>query len=89
MRLLVTGGLPFASGIVGLAGDACRNPLDRATLYTSKVRLFEDHAIRSKPHQGIVTVRGTMFNQTRKPSTYHRKGSSYPGAQTGKIAADW
>jgi len=67
MRLLVTGGLPFASGIVGLGGEIVWPKPTRPgdTLHVES-EIVEITPSRSKPHQGIVTVRGTMFNQNQE-----------------------
>ena len=66
MRLLVTGGLPFASGIVGLGGEiAWPKPTPGDTLHVES-EIVEITPSRSKPHQGIVTMRGTMFNQNQE-----------------------
>jgi acyl dehydratase len=67
MRLLVTDGLPFAGGIVGLGGEIAWPKPTRAgdTLHVES-EIVEITPSRSKPHQGIVTVRGTMFNQDRE-----------------------
>jgi acyl dehydratase len=59
MRLLVTGGLPFANGLVGLGGEIAWPRPTRP----GDILLVEITPSRSKPHQGIVTVRSTMFNQ--------------------------
>jgi acyl dehydratase len=64
MRLLVTGGLPFANGIVGLGGEiAWPRPTRPGDVLHVESEIVEITPSRSKPHQGIVTVRGTMFNQ--------------------------
>ncbi len=64
MRLLVTGGLPLADGIVGLGGDiAWPGPTRPGDVLRVESEIVEITPSRSKPHQGIVTVRGTMFNQ--------------------------
>src|SRR5882724_10752930 len=66
MRLLVTSGLPFANGIVGLGGEIAWPRPTRAgdTLHVES-EILEITPSRSKPHQGIVTVRSTTFNQNR------------------------
>jgi acyl dehydratase len=68
MRLLVTGGLPFAFGIVGLGGEIGwprpTRPGDTLHVESEVVRIAPS---RSKPDQGVVTVRSTMFNQKREP----------------------
>jgi acyl dehydratase len=67
MRLLVTGGLPFANGLVGLGGEvAWPRPTRPGDILHVESEIVEIKPSRSKPHQGIVTVRGTMFNQHRE-----------------------
>jgi len=67
MRLLVTGGLPLASGIVGLGGEiAWPKPTRPGDTLHVESEIVEITPSRSKPHQGIVTVRGTMFNQNQE-----------------------
>ena len=64
MRLLATGGLPFANGIVGVGGEfAWPRPTRPGDILHVESEIVEITPSRSKPHQGIVTVRGTMFNQ--------------------------
>jgi acyl dehydratase len=64
MRLLVTGGLPFANGLIGLGGEvAWPRPTRPGDILHVESEIVEVTPSRSKPHQGIVTVRGTMFNQ--------------------------
>ena len=67
MRLLVTGGLPFANGLVGLGGEiAWPRPTRPGDILHVESEIVEITPSRSKPHQGIVTVRSTMFNQNRE-----------------------
>ena len=67
MRLLVTGGLPFANGLVGLGGEiAWPRPTRPGDILHVESEIVEITPSRSKPHQGIVTARGTMFNQNRE-----------------------
>ena len=64
MRLMVTGGLPFADGLVGLGGEiAWPKPTRPGDLLRVESEIVEITPSRSKPHQAIVIVRGTMFNQ--------------------------
>jgi acyl dehydratase len=64
MRLLVTGGLPFANGIVGLGGEiAWPRPTRPGDILHVESEIVEITPSRSKPHQGIVTVRATALNQ--------------------------
>src|SRR6266404_8585331 len=67
MRLLVTGGLPFVNGIVGFGGElSWPRPTRPGDILRIESEIVEITPSRSKPHQGIVTVRGTMFNQNRE-----------------------
>jgi acyl dehydratase len=64
MRLLVTGGLPIANGLVGLGGDvAWPRPTRPGDILHVESEIVEITPSRSKPHQGIVTVRSTTLNQ--------------------------
>jgi acyl dehydratase len=64
MRLLVTGGLPLANGIVGVGGEiAWPRPTRPGDILHVESEIVEITPSRSKPHQGIVTVRGTTLNQ--------------------------
>jgi acyl dehydratase len=67
MRLLVDGGLPFAHGIVGLGGEvAWPRPTRPDDILHVESEIVEITPSRSKPHQGIVTVRVTMVNQNEE-----------------------
>ena len=64
MRLLVNGGLPFANGLIGLGGEiAWPRPTRPGDILRVESEIVEITPSRSKPHQGIVTVRSTMLNQ--------------------------
>ena len=64
MRLLVAGGLPFANGIIGVGGEiAWPRPTRPGDLLHVESEIVEITPSRSKPHQGIVTVRSTTLNQ--------------------------
>jgi acyl dehydratase len=64
MRLLVTGGLPFANGIVGLGGEiSWPRPTRPGDVLRVESEIVEITPSRSKPQQGVVTVRSTMLNQ--------------------------
>jgi len=64
MRLMVTGGLPLAGGMVGLSADI---KWDRPTRPGDTLRvnceIIEIAPSRSKPNQGVVTVRCVTVNQ--------------------------
>ena len=67
MRLLVDGGLPFANGIIGLGGEiAWPKPTRPGDTLQLESEIIELTPSRSKPQQGIVTVRSTMFSQDRE-----------------------
>src|SRR5918911_4239745 len=64
MRLLVTGGLPLANGIIGLGGEiAWPRPTRPGDTLQVQSEVLDISPSRSKPNQGMVTVRSTMFNQ--------------------------
>jgi acyl dehydratase len=68
MRLLVTGGIPFANGTIGLGGEiAWPRPTRAGDTLQVESEIIEITPSRSKPQQGIVTVRNTTFNQNREP----------------------
>jgi acyl dehydratase len=64
MRLLVTGGLPFATGLIGLGGEiAWPRPTRPGDILHVESEVLEIRPSRSKPMQGIVTVRNVTKNQ--------------------------
>ena len=64
MRLLVTGGLPFAAGLVGLGGEiSWPRPTRPGDILRVESEVIEITPSRSKPDRGIVTVRSTTLNQ--------------------------
>ena len=64
MRLLVTGGLPIANGLIGLGGELTwpkpTRPGDTLRVESEVVEILPS---RSKPNQGSVKVRSTTLNQ--------------------------
>jgi acyl dehydratase len=68
MRLLVTGGLPFATGLIGV-GAEIRWPRPTRSGDTLRVEseIVEILPSRSKPNQAIVRVQSTTFNQRGEP----------------------
>lgn len=67
MRLLVTGGLPLANGLVGFGGEvAWPRPTRPGDILRIETEIVEITPSRSKPHQGIVIMRATMFNQDQE-----------------------
>jgi acyl dehydratase len=64
MRLLITGGLPFASGAVGLGGEIeWPRPTRPGDILHVESEIVEILPSRSKPNQGIVRVRNVTLNQ--------------------------
>jgi acyl dehydratase len=64
MRLLATGGLPIANGLIGYGGEiAWPNPTRPGDVVHIETEVVEITPSRSKPDQGTVTVRGIMRNQ--------------------------
>ena len=68
MRLLVTGGLPLAKGIIGLGGEITwpRPTRPGDSLHVDS-EILDITPSRSKPNQAVVTVRSTMLNQKDEP----------------------
>jgi acyl dehydratase len=64
MRLLVTGGLPFAAGAVGLGCEIeWPRPTRPGDILQVEAEIIEIVPSRSKPNQGIVRVRNITRNQ--------------------------
>jgi acyl dehydratase/ribonuclease HI len=64
MRLLVTSGLPFAGGLVGLGGEiAWARPTRPGDILRVESEILEILPSRSKPNQAVVTVRNITLNQ--------------------------
>ena len=68
MRLLLTGGLPLADGIIGVGGEiAWPRPTRPGDTLRVESEILEITPSRSKPNQGFVTVRSTTLNQDQEP----------------------
>jgi acyl dehydratase len=68
MRLLVTGGLPFANGLIGVGGEvAWPKPTRPGDTLRVESEIIEIVPSRSKPNQAIVTVKSTTLNQNGEP----------------------
>jgi len=64
MRLMVTGGLSLANGIVGLGGEiAWLKPVRAGDVLHVESEILEIIPSRSKPNQAIVKVRNATLNQ--------------------------
>lgn len=68
MRLLVSGGVPFANGIVGLGGEiAWPNPTRPGDLLRLKSEILEILPWHWNSKQGVVRLKSTMSNQHGQP----------------------
>src|SRR5580658_7497129 len=68
MRLLVTGGLPFAAGAVGLGCEIeWPRPTRPGDILQVEAEIVEIIPSRSKSNQGIARVRSTTRNQKGEP----------------------
>jgi acyl dehydratase len=64
MRLLATGGLPIANGLIGFGGEiAWPKPTRPGDVLHIDSEIVEIAPSGSKPQQGVVTVRSRMLNQ--------------------------
>jgi acyl dehydratase len=70
MRLLA-GSVPLAGGIIGVGGEiSWPQPTRPGDLLRLESEITEMRPSHSKPDRGIVTLRGTTFNQNQEP-VYH------------------
>ena len=61
MRLLVTGGLPIANGLIGVGGEiAWPRPTRPGDVLKVESEIVEIRPSRSKPNQGIVSIKSVM-----------------------------
>ena len=68
MRLLVNGGLHFANGLIGVAGEIeWPRPTRPGDTLQVESEILEIKPSRSKPNQAMVTVRNTTSNQNGEP----------------------
>ena len=68
MRLMATGGLPFATGLIGLGAEiSWPRPTRPGDTLRVESEIIEILPSRSKPNQGIVTVKSVTFNQNGEP----------------------
>lgn len=64
MRLMVTGELQIANGLIGLGGEiAWPRPTRPGDVLKVESEIVEIRPSRSKPNQGIVSIRSVMRNQ--------------------------
>ncbi|HWF14244.1 MAG TPA: reverse transcriptase-like protein [Candidatus Acidoferrales bacterium] len=68
MHLMVTGGLPFATGLIGVGAEIeWPRPTRRGDTLRANSEILEITPSRSKPNQGIVKVRVITSNQNSEP----------------------
>ena len=68
MRLLVTGGLPLANGIIGLGGELTwPNPTRPGDTLRVESEILEILPSQSKANQAVVRVKSTTLNQDDEP----------------------
>jgi acyl dehydratase len=64
MRLMVTGGMNLANGVIGLGGDiAWPRPTRAGDILRVESEIVDIRPSRSKPNQGIVSVKSITWNQ--------------------------
>lgn len=67
MRLLA-GSVPLAGGMVGVGGEiSWPRPTRPGDLLHVESEIIEIRPSHSKPDRGVVTLRGTTFNQNQEP----------------------
>ena len=67
MRLLVTGGLPLAEGIIGLGGEIeWPKPTRPGDIVQMESEITEIIPSQTKPGRAIVKIRATMLNQNQE-----------------------
>ena len=67
MRLLVTGGLPIANGVIGVGGEiAWPRPTRPGDTLQVESEILHILPSRSKPNQAMVTVKSTTYNQDKQ-----------------------
>ncbi len=68
MRLLVTSGPVFAAGSIGLGGEiAWPRPTRPGDMLHVESEVVDITPSRSKPNQGVVTLRSSTINQSGEP----------------------
>jgi acyl dehydratase len=64
MRMLTAGGLPIATGVIGVGGEIeWPRPVRAGDELRVETEVLEIKPSRSKPNQAVVTVRSTTTNQ--------------------------
>ena len=64
MRMLTDGGIPIATGVIGIGGEiAWPKPMRPGDMLRVESEVLAIAPSRSKPNQAIVTIRSTTANQ--------------------------
>jgi acyl dehydratase len=68
MRMLTAGGLPIATGVIGVGGEIeWPRPVRPGDELRIETEVLAIKPSRSKPNQAVVTVRTTTINQNDEP----------------------
>jgi acyl dehydratase len=68
MRMLTAGGMPIATGVIGVGGEIeWPRPVRAGDELRVETEVLAIKPSRSKPNQAIVTMRSTTINQNGKP----------------------
>jgi acyl dehydratase len=68
MRMLTAGGMPIATGVIGVGGEIeWPRPVRAGDQLRVETEVLAIKPSRSKPNQAIVTMRSTTINQNGEP----------------------
>ena len=68
MRMLTAGGMPIATGVIGVGGEIeWPRPVRAGDELRVETEVLAIKPSRSKPNQAIVTMRSTTINQNGEP----------------------
>jgi acyl dehydratase len=68
MRLMATGNMKFAGGLIGFGGEfSWPRPTRPGDVLTLESEILDITISRSKPQQGVVTVKNVVSNQAGEP----------------------
>jgi acyl dehydratase len=68
MRMLTAGGMPIATGVIGVGGEIeWPRPVRAGDALRVETEVLAIKPSRSKPNQAIVTMRSTTINQNGEP----------------------
>ena len=68
IKMMVESDMKFSAGLIGFGGElSWPNPTRPGDLLRLEAEILDITPSRSKPQQGVVTVRATMSNQSGEP----------------------